>query len=308
MNHIKDMLFYYGYLNSFNSAKNGWDNEKVAQEISRYNILVFGDGVQDPSHPDFGNAVVIIARIKQLNPLAKIFGYVDTTLAYSNFKTKASQWNDLSIHGIFFDKAGYDFGTNRRDFNDRVDFVHSLTETTICFINSWNIQHVLGVIDDPSFPNITFNPDPIQSDLESTDYYLLESFAIDNTGSYELKTQWKDRGEKAKQYQRSFGIQLVGLSVISDGDANGLNKFNFIYVSASMWSLDAVGSSNMNYGAGGSVKMWARPDVNGIGELETNESFVQSLIGSDVFVRYLLHGVLVIDFTPGLESSEIIKY
>ena len=48
-----DLLVYDGWLNSFNSAVNGWDNEKVAQDMARYDIIVLGDGLQSPSHGDW---------------------------------------------------------------------------------------------------------------------------------------------------------------------------------------------------------------------------------------------------------------
>jgi hypothetical protein len=66
----KDLLIYYGWLNPFNSAINGWSNEKVAQDFAKYSVLVFGDGIQDPSHGDYSNTQVIISRVKALNPNA----------------------------------------------------------------------------------------------------------------------------------------------------------------------------------------------------------------------------------------------
>mgnify|MGYP001228375831 CR=1 FL=1 len=42
----QNILFYYGYPNSFNSLINGWVNEKVAQDMANYDIVVLGDGVE----------------------------------------------------------------------------------------------------------------------------------------------------------------------------------------------------------------------------------------------------------------------
>ena len=41
----KNLLIYYGWLNSYNSADNGWDNENVAQSMSEimslFSVTVF---------------------------------------------------------------------------------------------------------------------------------------------------------------------------------------------------------------------------------------------------------------------------
>lgn len=60
----EDMLVYYGYLNSYNSATLGWNNESVALELSKLKILVLGDGLEDPTHPDYANTTVIMSRLK----------------------------------------------------------------------------------------------------------------------------------------------------------------------------------------------------------------------------------------------------
>ena len=159
---MENLLIYYGWLNSFNSAANGWDNEKVAQELSRYDVLAFGDGLADSGHGDYANTKVIIPRIKALNPSAKIFGYVTTNQALTAFKDKTDDWMDNSdfgsdVDGVFMDESGYDFGKTRSEFNDRVDYVHGKHSSTgLCFANAWKPDHVLGTVNDPSYPNSTF--------------------------------------------------------------------------------------------------------------------------------------------------------
>src|SRR5207249_2405087 len=105
-------MVYYGWLNSFNSATNGWNNENVAQDLKDYDILVLGDGIQDPAHGDFANTQVILARVKVLNPNILLFGYDSKAQTLSVFQTKATQWNSLGVNGIFMDEAGYDFGSS----------------------------------------------------------------------------------------------------------------------------------------------------------------------------------------------------
>lgn len=58
-----DMLIYYGWLNSFNSAQNSWNNELVAREMSHYELIVIGNGLvklyDTGSHDGSNNASVL---------------------------------------------------------------------------------------------------------------------------------------------------------------------------------------------------------------------------------------------------------
>ncbi len=211
-----NLLFYYGWTNSFNYGSNSWDNEKVAQDMSRYSLIVFGDGIQDPSHGDHTNAHTIINRIKVLNPQTKIFGYVTCNQTYANFQTKVDQWNDMQVHGIFMDECGYDYGTPRDIFNQKVSYVHGKAYSSICFVNAWNMDHIIGTANDASYPNSTWNAGLSASNLTSDDWYLLESFPINTTafsgaGGYESKTDWKARGDKAVSHRNTYGINIAGV-------------------------------------------------------------------------------------------------
>jgi len=307
----KNLLIYYGWLNSFNSAQNSWDNEKVAQEFARYNMLAWGDGVQNPNHGDYANTSIIISRIKVLNPSTRIFGYVAVNQSFADFKTKVDQWNSLGIYGILMDCAGYDWGTvatnGREALNSKVNYVHGLNSARSCFLNSWNPDHIMGTTNDVSYPNSTWNPNLMQSNVSEYDWYLLESHAITAASAYESMTQWYDRGNVAKGKKRSVGIQLAAASIISDDDAGGQAKFNFIYTAACLWSLDAVGSSDTSYGAtNAKSKLWNRPDVSDIGEIYSETPIVKN--SGNAYFRYFDSGVLRVDFTSSSETSSVTKY
>jgi len=301
-----NILVYYGWLNSFNSATNGWNNELVAQDLAKYNILVLGDGLQDPSHGDYANTKIIIPRIKELHPQIQIFGYVTVNQSYDNFKLKASWWNILEIDGIFLDEAGYDFSRNRAEFNERVSFVHDEMCKPV-MANAWKPEHVLSndpKDDDPSYPNSTFNPNLEPSELQPTDWYMLESFAIDSGGNYEAHTQWFDRGKKAWEYD----IKLVGISVISDTDPNGQAKFDFGYTSALEYLLDSYGTSDVNYGATNSAsKMWVRPDISQV-VCTLQSPVVVKDPTTPVYYSYKNNARLKLDFTTAAETSAIELY
>lgn len=300
-----DMLIYYGWLNSFNSASNSWDNEKVAQDLAKYDVIVLGDGIQSSGHGDYANTTTIIPRIKELNPNTKIFGYVTVDQTYSTFKTKVDEWETLEVHGIFLDEAGYDFGKTRSEFNDRVDYVHSQDNANICFVNAWNFDHVLGVDNDASYPNTTYNSDELSSNLEDSDYILLESLAV-NTDSYandyEAHATWRARLEKAIEKRVDYSINLAACCIINDSHADGADLFSFAYISALMGAVDVFGSSSTSYGAGTAASnYWTRPDVDEYWEEEPEIV----LEGTCKYLRYLNNTKFVLDFTSSSEDSAI---
>jgi len=308
----KDLLIYYGWLNAFNSAEYAWNNEKVAQGLSKYAILVFGDGIQDPSHGDYSNTQVIIPRIKALNPSALIFGYVTVNQTLANFQTKAVQWNTLGVHGIFMDEAGYDYGKTRAEFNERVDYVHALSTTKLVFANAWNTDHILGTANDPSYPNSTYNPSLLASHLTTTDWALLESFPINTTaysgtGGYEAKADWAARGVKMVGLRATYGVNFAACGVINNDNASGLALFKFGFVSSLMFSLEAWGTSDTDYGASSAaVKFWDRPSAAGLGNVWTLNPSVQNDVGdNDVYHCYLEFGHLKLDFSTGAQLSAI---
>lgn len=312
-----DMLLYYGWPNSFNSAVNGWDNEKVAQDMARYEIVVFGDGVADPTHGDYANTLVIIPRIKELNPRTKIFGYVATTEILANFKTKVDQWYDLGVYGIFVDSAGYDYGTpatnGREPFNERIDYIHNKAYCNVVFANAWNSDHILGTVNDPVYPNSTWNPNLVESSLGQYDYVLLESFPINTSvwsPGYEGKAEWLARGEKILAHRKTYGVNVAGVGVIDNGNVAGQALFDFGFVSALMFALKAFGTSDINYGASSAqVDWWTRPDVSGLSYIWSLDPSVQEDVNdANVYWRYVKNGRLKLDFTPAAQASAIEKW
>lgn len=267
---MKKILIYYGWLNAFNSAQNGWDNELVSQELSSYDLLVIGDGLQDPAHGDYSNTVAIINRIKEINPDIKIFGYVTLNQDEASFEAKVEQWDSLFIHGIFVDEAGYDFGTvetNGRDsFNDKISFVHSQINAKLVMANAWNPNHILSEVEDPSFPNATYNAGANVSLMNSDDYYLFESFMI-NTDSYSETDgigPYPDQKNRVTSFNNAIAVGAnvipVSCGIINDDNENGQSLFNILHSISKIFSMHACGSSSSLYGAPtASSKSWQLP-------------------------------------------------
>jgi len=387
-----DLLIYYGWPNSFNSAVNSWDNEKVSHDMAKYGLIVLGDGLQTlltqgthtgsdgasvltdstkswttnefvgkkivnildgssgtvtantattitatlsggtendwdtgdiyrvANHADYPNVVKIVNRVKGLRPSTKIFGYVSVNQTLSNFEDKADDWNTLGVHGIFMDEAGYDYGsvaTNGREaFNDKVDYVHGLSSANLCFPNAWNLDHILGTANDTSYPNSTWNPSLEESHLTENDWCLLESFPI-NDGAYtastpdgyEPRAQWASRGVKAQSLRAAYGVNLAAVGIIDNGNSGGQDLFDFLFISACMWSLEAAGSSDTYYGASSAaVDFWTRMDVTKIAPFyRYNEAIQVDLGDSDVYWRFVEFGKFKLDFSDSAQEATITK-
>jgi len=305
MSKPSNLLIYYGYPNSFNSAANQWNNELVAQEMACYDLIVLGSGVQDPTHGDYNNSKVIIPRILEVNDRVMVFGYVDVAQTFESFKIDVGQWIALGVNGVFLDQAGYDFGTaatnGREALNEKVDFLHRYG--LVVFANAWNPSHVLDETNDVSYPNSTWNPNLDPSSLGEDDWYLMENFGVTN-GSYESASQWKSRGDKIKEIVAEKPIKLASVSVISDTDNNGQDKFYFSFISSLIFLMDAHGSSDTSYGASSAkAKMWARPNMCGI------EAGVDTGVhnNGNKYFRYMNQAKLEVDFTSGSESYQILN-
>jgi len=312
-----DLLIYYGWLNSFNSAENGWSNEAVAQDMAKYEIIVFGDGIQDPGHGDFTNASGIISRIKTINPNTMIFGYVTVDQTQGNFETKAGQWDDLGVYGIFMDEAGYDYGTTRSGLNERIDFVHNQSSANKCFVNAWAVDHIIGTENDATYPNTTYNPNLDESNLTQNDWYLLESFPINTTAyttstpdGYESRTDWAYRGSRAIINRNTYAINVAAVGIIANNNSIAQDLFDFGYTSSLMWSLEAFGTSDTSYAASSAkVDYWSRPDVYKLENVwSLSPTVVNDVSDSDLYYRYIRNAKLKLDFSTSAQDFEIEYY
>ena len=297
----KDMLIYYGWLNSLNSARNGWSNEKVSQNFSQYDQLVFGNGLQDPTHGDYVNTQLILPMIKALNPDVKIYGYVTVNQDLTAFTLKVDQWVALPIDGIFMDEAGYDYGKNRAEFNQRVDYIHG--KSKCCIANAWNPDNVLGIVNDVSFPNTTYNPSLIASNLNASDSILLESFPVNTvaySGGIESASDWKIRGDKAVSLYNQFGVEFISSSVIDNASSNGEFLCAFAYAASQMFGLKVFGTSDVNYGAiSAAVRFWPRPKtLNSV-----SSSVFQDTSNTDIYHCYMGDEHLSLKFTANQQAA-----
>lgn len=312
---MKNLLIYYGYPNSFNSAVNSWNNEKVAQDMAKYNLIVLGNGLDNPSHADYSNACTIINRLKEIKPNILIFGYVTADQDYSDFKLKTGRWNDMGIHGIFLDEAGYDYGKTRVELNERLNFVHSQESANICFVNAWKQDHILGLENDASYPNATYNPDLVESLIGEDDWILMESFPV-NTLSYtgsdsiQPKADCFTRVDNLLRLKEDFDFKVACSNVINDDNANGQLLHDFGFMTALMVESDAFGTSSIYYGAStAQVKFWEPVDVIFTEPIDEENAVIENDNNdNDVYHKYLEKKQIWLDFSSGAKDCGIESY
>jgi hypothetical protein len=110
---------YYGWPSAVNGA-NG-DVAAAAAALGCCAVVVLGDGVQDPQHPDHASTGAIVSRLRA-GGATRVLGYVDLGVSTQNLPLRTilergSAWQRLGAHGIFLDDAGADYGVEptRRD-------------------------------------------------------------------------------------------------------------------------------------------------------------------------------------------------
>lgn len=275
-----------------------------------------GSDLYEIRHGDYANTSIILPRLKQLRPEIQIFGYVDGTLSLSDFEDAVDNWDTAGVTGIFIDKAGYDYGTtttnSRSAMNTKVDYVHGKTTSNMAMMNAWNMDHIIGTENDTSYPNTTWNSGDVESTLDSNDWYLLESTPINttaytSTGGYQSKSDWSSRGVKAIGHRQTYKINVAACGIINDSNSNGQDLFDFGFIAALMFSLEAWGTSDTSYGASSSAtKWWTRPDIFKLGLKSWLNPSVQVDAGdSDVYWRYAQFGRLKLDFSSSAQDSDI---
>ena len=172
---------YYGYPISINSYG---DREKAAQFFARFHGVVWGDNMGEPTHEANADTVAIAARIKELNPTIKIFGYVpigmdpawpDSNLPLEALYTKIDNWKATGATHIFLDEYGYDYFVTRDRQNALVQYCHNLG-MNVC-ANSWSANYCFSNknIILPWANNFEGNPNLLPSLLTDQDYIQFEN-------------------------------------------------------------------------------------------------------------------------------------
>jgi hypothetical protein len=258
----KKLAIYYGFPSLVNGAAG--DLNAATDVFNDYDLVVFGDGLQDSSHPDHANTTTIISNLQTAPNATTVYGYIPIGVTTGNLpiaeiQSRVDDWTSMGVAGIFLDEAGYDFGVTRQRQNDAVNYVHS--KGVSAFINAFNPDDVFSPAAEP-----TFNPTGDATQLGSNDIYLHESFQI-ILSQFQDPVFWANKSDKAFNYKNQFGTQMATVTTV-DPSQPGFDqgKFDYAWWSTLLYGFDAMGWGELFFSAASSsLPFRTRPNPGVIG-------------------------------------------
>ncbi|AUL78466.3 hypothetical protein QJ856_gp0351 [Tupanvirus deep ocean] len=239
----KKLAIYYGYPSSVNAT---YTVSGAAAVFSAYDMVVFGEGLENETHPDHINTINIIADPTMAN--TEVYGYIDATIDLSIIQDRIDKWYAMGVKGIFCDRFGYDFGVTREKQRQIVWSIHEKANNRLkAFVNAFNP-------DDAFSPNIdaTYNPDGLPTRLNNRDWYLAESFAVidgaydDNDLDANGIKDWQDKALKMSNYRSIYKTKMA--AVATQGNLPfDQNKADYSYFAAVLNKFDAWAWGEENY-------------------------------------------------------------
>lgn len=174
------LAIYYGYPILVEGA--GGDLERAAAVFARYDVIVFGDGLELADAP--GADAGLRAERERIGPLIRmlhatprrprLYGYIDLgssqNLPLSEIARRIDAWKRTGVDGIFFDEAGRDFAVTPDRRRAGVCAVHA--RGLSAFMNAFN--------PDDLFEGDAAPGSSACGRLTSSDAILIESFAVRN--------------------------------------------------------------------------------------------------------------------------------
>lgn len=264
-----ELLVYYSYPSLINGA-NG-DLNDAAAEFAVYDFVVLGDTLQDPAHPDHANTVSIINNAATDN--TRFFGYIDLGVSTQNLsqvaiELRVDQWLAAGADGIFFDDFGYDFGVSRARQNAAVDYAHSLNLPVIA--NGFFVNDVFS-----SAVDATFNPSGTATHLTADDFYLFESYQIQE-GNVVSGSTWRAKADALAAFTDSLGTQVLTVTTNDSTNTFSQSEFDYAWYSALLDGYVAVGWGEFEFSSTtASAPFRVRPNV------DAGTSFTSSIIAAD---------------------------
>ena len=234
----KKLAIFYGWPSTVNGST---DVATAVSHYQNYDMVIFGQGLEDPSHGDHVNTQNIINDAGMAN--TDVYGYVDSTINFINIFLAIDRWVAMGVAGIFFDRFGYDFNVNRTKQNCLVEYARH--KGVHAFVNAWDPDDVFG-----SAVHATMNPLGIAPSIDGNDWYLAESYQIIN-GAYQSETDWRTKSDKMLAYRTTFGTCLAAVTTY-DNSAFDQVKADYSYFSALLDELDAWGWGEENFSASSS--------------------------------------------------------
>lgn len=234
----KKLAIFYAWPSTINGAP---DIPTAVSHYQNYDMVVFGAGIEDPSHPDHTNTQTIINDPGMTS--VAVYGYIDATIGYGSIFLAVDRWISMGVAGIFFDQFGYDFNVSRDRQNCLVEYVRFKGKHS--FVNAWDPDDVFSSAVDANN-----NPQGIAASIDGNDWYLAESYQIIN-GAYQSETDWRTKSDKMISYRSTFGTYMAAITTY-DNSAFDQNKADYSYYSAILDDLDSWGWGEEFFSAGNS--------------------------------------------------------
>lgn len=278
--YLKKVCLYYGYPNAICGS---WNVDNSINIYKDYDIVVFGDNYNDPTHEAHADMVLIINGLKAKYPKIQIFGYVPCAaqggtknLTTEQIKAEIDKWAALKITGVFLDEFGYDYWNTRLRQNEII--THARTHKQLVFVNSWEDKYVFSNANMTIswMPGFIPNPDSTPAIISNKDYSLYENLFWDaHTGTQKHQEPWviykawdyycKEQTEfGGKTYWQQYGTQTISLDGILNSTPEALRKeyMSISILMARMLNINGVAFGDENWGSRGDFYRWDLPLLN----------------------------------------------
>lgn len=288
------LAIYYGYPSLVNQSAG---NLTLASDVfNDYDLVIFGNGIDSPSHQDHLNTQSIINNIRETT---RVYGYVDlcaeggsfcSNLTLSEIQARTDRWAAMGAVGIFLDQAGYEYGVSRSRLNSAVDYIHS--KGLSAFVNTWNPDDIFSSDVHP-----TLNPSGTTTLLNGNDYALDESFAV-------TLSQWQDpvflinKANKELAYKKQFGTKIATVNTLAQNGSFDQAQFDYVWWMTLLYGFDAMawGETAFFSSENSSLPFRPRPNPNH-GDIGNAISPITVTHNAPIHARATDEGVIQVDTT-----------
>ncbi len=240
---LRSLAIFYGYPSLVNRDSLGKDLTKVSQYFAKYDVVVFGGSIADPTHSQHENVKTIVSSTQGTT---EVFGYIplgnNDSLSIETLKERVDQWKTMKgLKGIFVDTVGFDYWDDDAEMRSRQNeiftYIHSLSLKV--FANGWD--------PDDLFTHLPKNP----TVLGSGDYYLYESY-IFSKSSEESFENYRNKIKKIQAALESTGVQTFGINTNANlSSAFKQEDYDFMAISALADGLSGIGYATKHFSATG---------------------------------------------------------
>ena len=198
------LAIYYGWPSHVNGA--GGNLDQAAATFGAFDVVVLGDGLEQPSHGDHAGTRTIVERL--IAKGVEVYGYVDMGVTTQNLplataKQYVDAWREMGVTGIFWDDVGAEHGVDpsRRE----ALFAYTHERGLRVFANAWNPDDVLAVGATGA------------AQLTATDTYLAESWLVGDGRYVDLK-EWAAKADRLMALRQRTGVRIAA---VGTGDTGG---------------------------------------------------------------------------------------